>query len=403
LSLRSRSPCPSVFPGGASTNHPIMSADLPHTALVCRPVGVPENRQKVPVFALRPVPRPINTGVMERRGGAGRVPISLNRLLTLFVLVALVVVFSLVARSFFTVGSILNLLVQTSTFTIAAIGSCLVLIVGGVDFSLGAVVALSGTAVAVLASLQTPIWIAMIAASFLGGIVGMANGFLVARFRLPSFLTTLGTAMIVYGLLGFAAGHSRPMTVPESLGDLANRPLFRTFSPGPGGGRTTAFPGVSWVIIFMVIVAVLFHFITRKTRIGRSAYLVGSNPVAARFSGIKVQRVTTTVFALSGLLAGLAGVLLASRMVGPPGGAAGYETIGIACAMIGGASLSGGAGSIGGTVIGSFIISTLAMGLSMLNTSNPALPQLFNGVIVLVAVSLDQVRYARLPNSRSSG
>jgi ribose transport system permease protein len=317
---------------------------------------------------------------------------SLNRLLNLGVAVVMFAIFSIFAKNFFTVRSALNLLLQTSTFAILSIGSTLVLIVGGIDFSLGAVIALSGGSVVAFAGMGMPIWLAMIAAICMGGIIGLANGFLVARLRLPSFITTFAMATLVYGLLGLAASHARPANVPESLGVLANVPVFRTFSHDATGTRIVVFPGVSWIVIIMVAVAVIFHLVLTKTRIGRYMYLVGSNQVASRFSGIKVVRVRIMAFVLASLLAGLVGVLLASRIVGPPGAAAGYEITGIICAMIGGASLLGGAGSVGGTVIGAFILSTLSMGLTMMNTNNVYIPMFLNGFVVLGAVYLDQVR-----------
>ncbi|MBN1121125.1 MAG: ABC transporter permease [Anaerolineae bacterium] len=312
----------------------------------------------------------------------------------LVVFVGVYAFFSIFANNFFTVPSILALLIQTSTFAILSVGAALVLIVGGIDFSLGAVIMLSGSAVVIFATMGIPIWLSMIMAICLGGIVGLLNGFLVVKMRLPSFLTTFAVAMLIHGFLGYArslapAGHS---PVPDSLGNLAYAPLFRIFRYDATGARSMVFPGISWIVIIMVLVTVFFHLLLAKTRIGRYLYLVGSNTEASRFSGIKVNRVRILAYVLASMLAGLSGILLASRLVGPPGGAKGYEIIGIACAMIGGASLSGGAGSIGGTVIGSLILSTLAMGLSMMNTSNPALPTLFNGFIILFVVSVDQIR-----------
>jgi len=141
----------------------------------------------------------------------------------------------------------------------------------------------------------------------------------------------------------------------------------------------------------MVLVAVFFHLILTKTRIGRYLYLVGSNQVASRLSGIKVIRVRIAAYVLAGLLAGLVGVLLASRMGGPPGAAVGYEVIGIECAMIGGASLLGGTGSVLGTVLGSFILSTLSMGITMMNANDFYVPMLLNGFVVLGVVYLDRI------------
>ncbi|MGD0004516.1 MAG: hypothetical protein ABSE06_09840 [Anaerolineaceae bacterium] len=179
--------------------------------------------------------------------------------------------------------------------------------------------------------------------------------------------------------------------MPASLGNLANHPIFTIFFHDATGERIVAFPGISWIVIIMVFVAVLFHLLLTKTRIGRYTRLVGSNQVASRFSGIKVIRVRIMAYVLAGLLAGLVGVLLASQLSVPPGGAVGYEIIGIECAMIGGASLAGGVGSIGGTVIASFILFTLSMGLTMMNI-NPYIPTFLNGFVVLGAVYLDQIR-----------
>jgi len=320
---------------------------------------------------------------------------SLKGFLALGVFVVIFAIFSIFANNFFTVRGVLNLLVQTSTFTILSIGSLLVLIVGGVDFSLGAVVAFSGTAVVAFAVSGIPIWISMVLAVCMGGIIGLVNGFLVARLRLPSFIITFAMASLIYGILvgfdAFAASHPPPFPLPASLGDLANVPVFKIFSHDATGASIVVFPGISWIVIIMVFIATLFHIILTKTRIGRYLYMVGSNQTASRLSGIKIIRVRVLAFVLAGLLAGLVGVLLASRMGAPPGGATGYEMIGIICAMISGASLAGGAGSIVGTVSGSFLLSTLAMGLTMMNV-NPNVPTFLNGFIVLGAVFLDQIR-----------
>ena len=167
---------------------------------------------------------------------------------------------------------------------------------------------------------------------------------------------------------------------------------LRVYSKNASGARTVLFPGISWIVIVMVLVVVLFHLVTAKSRIGRYFRTVGSNRTVARFSGIRVTPVTCLAYVLAAMLAALSGILLTSRLGFPPGGATGYEMIGITSAMIGGASLAGGVGSIGGSVIGSFIICTLSVGLSMANTSNPALPMLFNGIVVLAAAYLDLAR-----------
>ncbi len=322
-----------------------------------------------------------------------------NRFALLVIFVVIFVVFSIFANNFFTVRSVLNLLVQTSTFTILSIGATLVLVVGCIDFSLGAVIALGGTAVYVFAAMGLPMWIAMTAACIVCGVIGLANGFLVAKIRLPSFIITFAMAMLVYGLLSafgaFMSTYAGPAPNFENLshiGDLSNNPVFRIVSYDASGAEMVIFPGISWPIIIMVIVALCSYLFLRKTRFGRYAFLVGSNSKASHFSGIKVVRIKIWAFVSASMLAGLVGVLLTSRLGGPPGGAVGYEMIAIECAMIGGASLSGGTGSIGGTVLGSFLLSTLAMGLTMMNANAVALPMFLNGLILLSAVYLDQKR-----------
>ena len=325
--------------------------------------------------------------------------LSLNRLLTVGVFAAMFAIFSIFANNFFTVRSVLNLLVQTSTFTLLGIGETLVLVVGCVDFSVGAVIALSGTAVLMFARMGMPIWLAMIAACMVCGLVGLANGFMVAKVRLPSFIITFAMAMVIPGFsmairtfLGALAGPALHPENLEHIGDLANNPAFAIYSQDASGAEIVVFPGISWIVIIMVVVAVLSHLFLTKTRFGRHAFLVGNNPMASLLSGIKVVRIKILAFVLTSMLAGLTGVLLASRMGGPPGGAAGYEMIAIECAMIGGASLSGGAGSVGGAVLGSFLISTLTMGLTMMGANQISLPTLLNGLILIVVVYLDHIR-----------
>jgi ribose transport system permease protein len=327
---------------------------------------------------------------------------SLNRFITLGVFVVIFAFFSIFANNFFTTRNMLNLLIQTSTFAILSIGSTMELVVGGIDYSLGAVIGLSSAGLYVFTMMGMPLWLAMILAVGLGGMVGAANGFLVARLRLPSFIATFAMAMLIYGSLSFAvglllasssAGAPPPTEQPglAHIGDLANTAIFPIYSIAADGTRIEIFPGLSWITIIMVLVAVFFHLVLTKTRLGRHLFLVGSNEVASRLSGIKVVRVKLTAFVIGGLLAGLTGVLLTSRMGGPPGGAAGYETVGIICAMLGGASFFGGAGSVVGTVIGAFILSTLSMGLTMMNPDKSfLLPHYIDGLVVLVAVFLDQ-------------
>ncbi len=179
-----------------------------------------------------------------QRSNRSTLGLSLSRLLPFAVFVTMFTIFSIFANNFFTVRGVLNLLVQTSTFTILSIGACLVLVVGCIDFSLGAVIAFSGTAVVVFAAMGIPIWISMLAATILSGIIGLANGLLVARLHLPAFIATFAMAMVVYGLLAgfgaFIATHAGPVPYPANLahlGDLANIPVIQDHFPRRDMGR----------------------------------------------------------------------------------------------------------------------------------------------------------------------
>ncbi len=322
-----------------------------------------------------------------------------NNLLPLVIFIIMYLAFSIIANNFFTIRGVLNLLIQTSTFTILGISATLVLIVGCIDFSPGAVIALSGTALYVFAAMGMPIWIAAVLASIVGGVVGLVNGFLVARVRLPSFIITMAVAMVIYGLLAgfssFMSIHAGPPPHPENLNhvsDLAETPIFKIVSQDSKGAEIVIFPGLSWVVIIMAIIAAISHLFLENTRFGRYAFLIGSNPKTSILSGIKVVRIKILAFVFASILAGLVGVLLTSRLGIPSGGAAGYEMIAIECAMIGGASLSGGTGNVGRTVIGSFLISTLAMGIAMIKVNQIYLPMLLNGLILIGVVFLDQRR-----------
>jgi ribose transport system permease protein len=197
--------------------------------------------------------------------------------------------------------------------------------------------------------------------------------------------------MILRGVvLTITNANSSP--APDNFGDLGNNTLFKITQPNPDGGLLTVFPGSSYIVLIMIAMSVAFWFILTKTKIGRYTYAIGSNEEAARLSGIPVARIKVYNYIFSGFLAGLVGIVLASRMVtSQPNGGIGYEMNAIASAVIGGTSLMGGVGTVGGTVIGSFIIGTLSTGLTMQGASYFA-QQIVIGSVVILAVALDQIR-----------
>ncbi len=307
---------------------------------------------------------------------------SLSRFVTLGAVTALFILFSLIAPNFFTVRSFLSLLLQTSAITIMGIGVTFCIITGGIDLSIGSVVALSGTIAVMAAIAGVPTWLSMIVGLLVGLLCGFLNGEMITRLKLPPFIATLGMMMVARGV-ALTVTNANAWPAPEEFGNLGNNTIFGT---GP------KFPGISFPVLIMIAVAIVFSFILSKTRVGRYTYAIGSNEEAARLSGIKVNQIKTISYMICGLLAGLVGIILASRMVtSQPNSASGYELNAIAAAVIGGTSLMGGVGTVAGTVIGSFIIGVLTVGLTMAG-ANYFMQQIVIGLVVIGAVTVDQLK-----------
>jgi ribose transport system permease protein len=307
---------------------------------------------------------------------------ALDRFITFGAVIVLFIFFSITARNFFTMRSILTLALQTSTITLMGIGVTFTIITAGIDLSIGSVIALTGT-IAVMAALAgIPIWLSMIVGLLVGVVCGLLNGLMITKLKLPPFIATLGMMMVARGV-ALTITNANAYPAPEGFGDLGNGTILGT---GP------QFPGISYPVLIMIAVAFIFHFILAKTRIGRYTCAIGSNEEAARLSGIKVGQVKIIAYIFSGLLAALVGIILASRMVtSQPNSASGYELNAIAAAVIGGASLMGGVGTVGGTVIGSFIIGILTVGLTMAG-ANYFMQQIVIGLVVIGAVTFDQLK-----------
>jgi ribose transport system permease protein len=317
--------------------------------------------------------------VMMRSGRSGK---TLDKMITFGAVIVLFIVFSITAKNFFTMRSILTLALQTSTTTLMGIGVTFAIITGGIDLSIGSVIALSGTIAVMAAMAGVPIWISMLIGLLVGVACGLANGLLITKLKLPPFIATLGMMRVSRGI-ALTITNANAWPAPEAFGALGNNTIFRIGSQ---------FPGISYPVLIMVAVAFIFHFILKRTRIGRYTYAVGSNEEAARLSGIKVSRVKIINYVFCALLAGLVGIILASRMVtSQPNSAIGYELNAIAAAVIGGTSLMGGTGTVVGTVIGSFIIGILTVGLTM-QGANYFMQEIVIGLVVIGAVAFDQLR-----------
>ncbi len=289
--------------------------------------------------------------------------------------VLLVVGMAMASPHFLTPVNMVNILLQTSVNGIIAIGMTLVIITAGIDLSVGSIVALSAVVAASFAHPGGyPLIVAILAGIGVGLAVGLVNGLLIAKKGLAPFIVTLATMTAARGLaLVYTSG--RPVINLTGSYDFI------------GGGSLLGVP-LPVVLFALTIAAGVFflHF----TRFGRYVFAVGGNEMAARVSGINTHRILIAVYAITGALSGLAGIILSSRvMSASPAGGAGYELDAIAAVVIGGTSLFGGIGSIAGTVVGVLIIGVMNNGLDMLNVSS-YWQLVAKGAIILLAVLLDR-------------
>lgn len=274
-------------------------------------------------------------------------------------------------NSFLTLKNVFNVLRQISSNLFLACGMTMVIILGGIDLSVGSVIALSGCiAAGAVSRYQLPLPVAIIIGILVGLVIGMFNGLVISKTTIPAFIVTLATMNIAKGLAYVYTGGSPVRVVTKEWQFL-------------GAGYIGIVPTP---VIILLVVLIVTGLIMNRTKIGRYIYAVGGNAQAARFSGINVAKVKFFVHAYSGLMAGLAGVVLASRMYsGQPTAGEGAEMDAIAAVVVGGTSMSGGFGKIGGTIIGGLIIGVLNNGLNLLNV-NSFWQYVVKGIVILLAV-----------------
>lgn len=311
-------------------------------------------------------------------------------------LVALTIVFSLTSNAFFTVSNAMTIALQVTSIALLGIGATCVIITGGIDLSVGSVLALAGVVAALaVKELGIPVPFAMLLGILTGSICGYINGLLVTRFKLPPFIATLGMMLIARGVALQITGARAVSGLGESFGVLGNGALFRVVNIGEDGFPNVVFPGIPYPVILMVVIGIAVSLMLNRSVLGRHIYAVGSNAEAARLSGVNVSRVTNFTYILSGTLAGLTGCVLMSRLVtAQPNEGVMYELDAIASAVIGGTSLIGGVGTISGTGIGAFVIGILRNGLNM-NGVSAFTQQIIIGLVILVTVWIDQLRNRR--------
>lgn len=307
-------------------------------------------------------------------------------------LAVLVLVFSLTSDAFFSVGNGMSVALQVTSIGLLGIAATCVIITGGIDLSSGSVLALSGVVAALLVKQGMPVALAMGCGIAVGALCGLINGFCITRLKLPPFIATLGMMLIARGVALQLTGARAVSGLGESFGELGNGALFRIVRETDGPFPDVVFPGIPYPVVLMFAIAIAVAVMLKRTVFGRHIYAVGSNTEAARLSGVNVNYVTLMAYIISGVLSGLTGCVLMSRLItGQPNEGVMYELDAIASAVIGGTSLSGGVGSIAGTVIGSFVIGILRNGLNM-NGVSSFVQQIIIGLVILLTVWVDQKR-----------
>ncbi|NDV00087.1 ABC transporter permease [Pseudoroseicyclus tamaricis] len=316
----------------------------------------------------------------------------LQRLSAILTLLLLVVGFSLASQPFLSINNALTILLQTSVIGLLGIGMTMVIITGGIDLSVGSVLALSGVVSAFAVKAGLPVVPAMTAGVVMGAACGAFNGLVITKLRIPPFVATLGMMLIARGLALQLTGATPISGLGDAFGQLGNGALFRVVEMRDNGFPRVVFPGIPYPAILLLVVAIGAAYLLRRRQIGRHIYATGSNEEAARLSGVRTDQTKLYAYTMSGALAGLAGNVLMSRLVtAQPSEGVMYELDAIAAAVIGGASLSGGVGTIAGTMIGAFIIGILRNGLNMAGVS-AFIQQIVIGLVVIGAVWIDQMR-----------
>lgn len=292
------------------------------------------------------------------------------------ILIAICILFALLSPNFLSVGNAVNILRQASINIVLATGMTFVILTGGIDLSVGSVLAVSAV-VSVLVSLLPAVgWLAVPVALLTGLLLGLVNGGLITFLKLPPFIVTLGTLTALRGAAYLVANGTTVINRDINFAWIGNS--YVGFLP--------------WLVIIALLTVAVSWFVLRQTVLGVQIYAVGGNERAARLTGIKVNRVLLFVYGVSGLLAGLAGIMSASRLYSATGMLGqGYELDAIAAVILGGTSFTGGIGTIIGTLFGALIIAVLNNGLTLLNMSF-FWQLVVKGLVIIAAVIIDRLR-----------
>ncbi len=288
------------------------------------------------------------------------------------ILFAMIIICSFLNKNFLSVNNVTNIMKQLAVGTILAYGEMILIISGMLDLSSGAVLALAGVFSVNFYKATGSLVLALLLAVIIAVVCNMVNALMVTNFNTPPFIATLAMQMVARGIALF-------YTQGQNINQLDNYIVFGQGNIGP----------VPISIIFMIIITIIIWYIMRHTRFGRSLYAIGGNEEAAVASGINVRKNKYIVFAINGVLVGIAGVLFMSRVnAGLPNGAVGYEMEGLTAAIVGGTSFSGGVGTTLGTLAGAFIIGCLNNIMNLIGV-NSYIQQIVKGCIIAIAVIWD--------------
>jgi len=311
-----------------------------------------------------------------------------------FALILVVVVFTIVLPGFLNIANIIIMSKHVAIFAILGIGMTFVMIAGGIDLSVGSLAGLSAMIAGGLINegIQLPqlgvfiypnVLMVIIITLLVGIVMGAVNGLVITRFKVAPFIATLG---MLYIARGFAGLRNNGYTFPNLIG----KPEFgNTGFERLGAGN---FLGINYSIWIMVAFALVAFFVTTRLPFGRHVFAIGGNRRASELSGVRINRTETSVYVISGFCAAIVGLIIASQLVAAhPATGTGFELTAIAAVVLGGTSLSGGRGSIGGTIIGAFVIGVLSDGLVILGFSS-FLQNVIKGLVIVAAVVIDQMQ-----------
>jgi ribose transport system permease protein len=300
-----------------------------------------------------------------------------NRFGTIIILLFLILVITIINPSFLEINNLLNILQQVSINGLVALGMTFVILTGGIDLSVGAILGLTGMILGLMILGGIPEAITIIVVLVLGAILGFTNGVFISKLKLQPFIVTLATMAMFRGITLIISDGIPAMNVTQ------NAPILDFFSQGKIFG--IPFPSIIFVIVFLILMIIL-----QNTVFGRGVYAIGGNEEVARLSTVPTNRVKTMVYVISGITSAFAGIILTSRLSSAqPTAGQSYEMDAIAAVVIGGTSLAGGRGRIFGTFIGVLIIGVINNGLNIIGVS-AFYQQFIKGLIILLAVILDR-------------